>query len=295
VPVPPRASNPMEGQSNNLSGQNQCPKPRPVHNATGRVQQTNPDDAFNLRSRIYPTHNSAAKETALTSASARLVAAEEGLVGKNQEGRPIPGGSHDLQHLNVSLEGPRHQEMCSPHPASVSYDGANPFTPRPPQLPEQPPEQFPGPGIHPFYPQQPNVGHGEHCMQYNIHTNAGWYLPRPGAYAPMPYIPQQYHPGYPPPNGRSPTLTSHLQSEHADHNALPQFHDTYYNGVRSGNDPYHSSISTPTFYPFYPPHPPLTHAGPNPHPDANENPPSGMQHPKNDSGGDKEMHAMDAA
>jgi len=71
----------------------------------------------------------------------------------------------------------------------------------------------------------------------------------------MSYIPQQYHPTYPPPNAHSPTLTSHPQSEHADHNAWPRFPDPYYHGMISGNDPYHPSLPAPTFYLFYPPTP----------------------------------------
>ncbi|KIM58152.1 hypothetical protein SCLCIDRAFT_28313 [Scleroderma citrinum Foug A] len=191
--MPPQSSNPMEGQSNRSGGQNQRPKPRPVHIAAGHMQPTNSEDVFNLRSRIYPTCASGVEETTLTSASARLVAAEEGLVGKSQEGHAMLGGSHDLQPPKVS-QSPGHQEMCTPYPAPASYDGANPFAPCPPQLLKQSPEQLPGPGMRPFYPQQPDIGHGDNHMQYSVHGHAGWYTSRPGPYAPMPYIPQQYHP-----------------------------------------------------------------------------------------------------
>jgi len=198
----------MEGQSNGVGCQNQCPRPRPVHAAPGHMPQTDSEDVFNLRSRIYPTHASIVEETTLTSGSARLVAAEEGHIGKSQ-GRLMLGGSHDLQPPNVPLEGLGHQEMCSPHLAPASYDGANPFAPHLLQQPEQHLEELPGPGIHPPYPQQPDIGHGDNCAQYNVHINAGWYMLRPGPYVPMSYIPQQYHPTYPPPNAHSPTLTSH--------------------------------------------------------------------------------------
>jgi len=86
--------------------------------------------------------------------------------------------------------------------------------------------------------------------------------------------------------------TSHpLQSEHPDHNVPPRFHDAYYHGV---NDPYHSSLPAPTFYPFYPPHPPLARAGPIPHPEGNANPSPGTQRPQIDSGSDRDMHVKDA-
>jgi hypothetical protein len=120
--------------------------------------------------------------TTLSSASARLVAAEEGLIGKSQQGPPIVGGSDDMQLLRVPPEGPGPQEMCSPSLAPASYDGANPFAPRPPQLPEQLPEQHPGPGMHPLYPQLPDVSHGNNCMHYNINSNAGWYTSPHGPY-----------------------------------------------------------------------------------------------------------------
>jgi len=99
------------------------------------MPQTDSEDVFNLRLRIYPTHASIVEETTLTSRSARLVAAEEGHIGKSQ-GRLMLGGSHDLQPLSVPLEGLGHQEMCSPHLAPASYDGANPFAPRPLQQPK---------------------------------------------------------------------------------------------------------------------------------------------------------------
>ena len=138
------------------------------------MQPTNSKDAFNLCSRIYPMRTSGVEETTLTSASARLVAAEEGLIGKSQEGHAMLGGSHDLQPPKVS-QSPGHQETRTPYPAPVSYDGANPFAPCPPQLLEQSPEQLPGPGMQPFYPQQPDIGHGDNRMQYSVHGHAGWY------------------------------------------------------------------------------------------------------------------------
>ena len=110
----------------------------------------------------------------------------------------------------------------------------------------------------------------------------------------MPYIPQQYHPTYPPPNARGSTLTSHLQSEHADHNALPHFHDAYYHGMIGGNDLYHSSLPAPALYPFYPPHPTLAHAGCISCPEGNENSLPATQRPQNDSRGNKEVHVKDA-
>ena len=277
ISVPLRARSLVDGHTDNASSQKQRPKPRLVHNPSARVSQTDPEDAFCLRSRIYPAVPSMVKQTTtMTSASARLVAAEEGLVGKSQEGQLAS---------NASPEDPEHQAAHSPIPAPLSYDGANPFAPRPPPLPEQCLEHPPGPGMRPPFPQHPDVGPGDNHMQYN---NTGWYPSQHGPYGPIPYMPPHYHPAYPPPNPRG---AASLQLEHPDRNAPTRFHDGYYNGTIGGNDGY-SPYLPPNFYWFYPPHLPLAHGGPGvPHPDSNNNP--GTLHPPNNCEGDKEMHGMD--
>ena len=218
--------------------------------------------------------------TTMTSASARLVAAKEGLVSKGQEGQLAS---------NASREDPEHKATHSPIPAALSYNGANPFVPCPPPLPEQRLEHPPGPGMRPPFPQYPDVGPGDNRMQYN---NPGWYPLQHGPYGPMPYMPQHYHPTYTPPNPRGAAI---LQSEHPDRNAPTQFHNGYYNGMIGGNHDGYLSYLPPNLYRFYPPHHPLpvARAGPVPHADGNENPSPGTRHPPNNSGGDKEVHRMD--
>ena len=272
------ARSPVDGHLNNASSQQQYLKPGLVHNPSTCVSQTDPEDACHLQSRIYPAVPSMIEQmTTMTSVSARLVAAEEGLVGKSQEGQLA---------LNASLEDPEHQGTHSTIPVPLSYDGANPFVPHPPPLPEQHLEHPPEPGMRPPFPQHPDLGPGDNRMQYN---NTGWYPSQHGPYGPMPYMPQHYHPAYPPPNLRGAAIP---QSEHPDRNVPTQFHDGYYNGMIGGNDGYLSYLP-PNFYQFYPLHLPLAHACPVPHLDGNENPSPGTQHPPNDSRGDKEMHGMD--
>ena len=278
ISVLPHARSPVDGHLNNASSQQQCLKPRLVHNPSTHVSQTNPEDTCHLQSRIYPAVPSMIKQmTTMTSASARLVAAEEGLVGKSQEGQLA---------LNASLEDPEHQGMHSTIPVPLSYNGANPFAPCPPPLPEQCLEHHPEPGMHLPFPQHPDLGPGDNHMQYN---NTGWYPSQHGPYGPMPYMLQHYHPAYHPPNLHGAAIP---QSEHPDHNIPTWFHDGYYNGMIGGNNGY-SSYLPPNFYWFYPLHLPLVHACPVPYLDGNENPSPGMQHPPNDSRGDKEMHGMD--
>ena len=223
----------MDGHLNNASSQQQYLKPGLVHNPSTRVSQTDPEDMCCLQSRIYLAVPSMIEQmTTMTSVSARLVAAEEGLVGKSQEGQLA---------LNASLEDPEHQGTHSTIPAPLSYDGANPFAPRPPPLPEQCLERPPEPGMCLPFPQHPDLGPGDNCMQYN---NTGWYPSQHGPYGPMPYMPQHYHPTYPPPNLRGAAIP---QLEHPDHNVPTQFHDGYYNGMIGGNDGY-SSYLPPNFY-----------------------------------------------
>ena len=83
ISVPPHARSPVDSHLNNASSQQQYLKPRLVHNPSTCVSQTDPEDACHLQSRIYPAVPSMIEQmTTMTSASARLVAAEEGLVGK---------------------------------------------------------------------------------------------------------------------------------------------------------------------------------------------------------------------
>jgi len=265
----------VEALSDSSGSQNMRPKPRLVHNSAGNIQQIDSDDTFNLHSRIYPPCAPIVEETTttLSPASTRLVAAEEGLISKKLEGCNILGSTHPS---DASLEGPAHQVTHPLNLPPASYDGTNPFVPRPP--PERPSEQLPWPGLgmHPPYSQQPDVGQANNHMQYNMNSNTGWYTSRHGPYPPLPY---HYHPAYPPPNPHGPM---HPQLEHPDHNAPPQLHDTHYNGMVGGNDLYHRP---------YPPHPPPAHPGPISRPDGHENPLPGAPCAQNDSGGDEEMHA----
>ena len=247
ISVPPQASNEVEALSDSSGSQNVCLKPRLVLNSAGDLHQTDSNDVFNLHSRIYPTLPLIIKEmTTLSPASMRLVATKEGLIGKSPEGRDILGSTHPS---NVLLEGPVYWVMHPPKLAPASYDGTNPFVPWPP--PEWPLEQLPGPGLGMCLPysQQPDIGQADSCMQYNMNSHTGWYASHHGPYPPILYMPQHYHPAYPPPNPHGPI---HLQTEHPDHNTLPCLHDTYYNDMIGGNDLYHPLYPTLS-YPFYPP------------------------------------------
>ncbi|KIM59894.1 hypothetical protein SCLCIDRAFT_1217341 [Scleroderma citrinum Foug A] len=235
-------------------------------------------ESSTLETETIPTGASAVEEaTTLSTPSARLVAAEEGLIGQTQDSMLL-GGCPDPY---VSLEASGHQETRSPNPTTASYDAANPYA-RPPPLPERLPEPLPGPGVRPFYPPQPDVSQGDNYVKYN---NTGWYVPWHGPYPPMPYISPHYHYPYPPGNLHDPMF--HPQSVytvHGDPNAV-RYHDTYYNGT---NYLYPSYPGHP-LYPFYPPLPPLPRAGPVSRPDGHENPLLSAHHPQNDSGSDKEV------
>ena len=267
-----------EVHSNSLGAQNQCPKPRLVHNASGGVQQSNTDDAFNLCSRICLTGSSVVEEmTTVATTSARLTAAEEGLIGHTRDS--VQGGCIDPQPLDTS----GHQETCLPDPTGTLHDAANPFA-RPPPPPERLPEPHLGPGVRSFYPPQPDVSQGDNPMKYNT----GWYAPH-GPYPPMPYMPPHYHHAYPPGNPHGPPF--HPQPEHAvrgDPNTS-RYHDTYYNG---GNGPY-ATYPSHAHYPFYPPPPPPLRTGLAPNPDGDATLEAVARHPPNNPGGDKEAHPKD--
>jgi len=247
-----QVAHPPEVHSNNSGAQNQHPKPRIVHNASGGQSDT--DNTCNLHSRIHPTGSSAVEETmTMATTSARLMAAEEGLIGQARD--LIQGGCIDPP-LSVDASG--HQETRLPDPTGMLYDAANPFThPLPP--PKRLPEPHPGPGVRSLYLPQLDVSQGDNLTKYNT----GWYTPQHGPYLPMPYMLPHYRHAYPPGNPHGPPFHPQLEhTVHGDPNAS-RYHDTYYNG---GNDPY-TPYPGHAHYPFYPPPPPQLCTGLTPHPD----------------------------
>ncbi|KAI5985854.1 hypothetical protein EDD15DRAFT_2200391 [Pisolithus albus] len=272
----------------NSSSQNRRPRPRQVHNAAGRVQRNDTGDAFSLRTRQYPTCTSTTDATTISTASAQLLAAEEGLIGGNQE---VSRGNHDAQHLNSSLEISGHQAVHSPIPPPASYDAANPFA-RPPQA-EAIPDRLPGPGMRPLYAQQPGVSQD---MHYNVDNNSSWYTTQQGPYPSIPYISQHYRPAYPLPDPRGPPTMPIAQPEHTahgSHNAPLRYLDMYHPGMVSGNEQYRFAYREPAYYPFHPARPPPACPTPVSRLDGNENPSRGANHPPDVFGGDKDAQGND--
>ncbi|KAI5994149.1 hypothetical protein EDD15DRAFT_2366757 [Pisolithus albus] len=278
--------------SSNSGSQKQLPRPRQVRNTADRIQRSDTRDAFSMRTRYYPASTSAIDSTIISAASAQLLAAEEGLIGGNQEGRPVPEGSHDSQLSNAPVPGC--QVILPPVPAPASYDATNPFA-RPPQT-EDILDRLPESGARPLYAQQPDKSQGDNHMQYDVDNGNGWYAAQQGPYPPIPYMSQHYRHTYPLPDPRGPALTSVPQPEHmvhSSHNVPLRYHDMYYPGLVSGTEQYRFAYREPAYYPFHPPRPVLARPSAVSHPDGNGNPPPGANHPPEVFGGDKNAREND--
>ncbi|KAI6115223.1 hypothetical protein EDD16DRAFT_1794433 [Pisolithus croceorrhizus] len=260
------------------------------------TQRNDTADAFSLHMRYYPTCPPAVDATNISTASAQLLAAEEGLIGGSQEDRLVPEGSHNAQHPNVPLEVPGSKAIYPPIPRPASYDATNPFA-RPPQT-EDIPDRLPGSGTRPLYAQQPVRSQGDNQVQYDVDNSSGWYAAQQGPFPPIPYISQHYRHTYPLPDPCGPALTSIPQPEHTvhgSHNAplRNQYHDMYYPGMVSGTEQYRFAYREPACYPFHPPHPLLACPSAVSHPDGNGNPPPGANHLPDALGGGKDTQEDD--
>ncbi|KAI6126062.1 hypothetical protein EDD16DRAFT_1702786 [Pisolithus croceorrhizus] len=267
------------------NNQYQQPKPRP---AVNRSLQNSTEDAFSLCTRYHPTHFPAVNATStLSVASAQLLSAKEGLVDKTLEGDTVSDSSHDAPQ-----EAPGHHAICSPQPPLASYNATNPFAHLPyTQLPENIPDQLPGPAMQPLHAQQLDTIQDNNHMQYNFDNAASWYTVQQGPYALMLYMPQPFHHPHLLPDACAHAPASIPESEHMDngiHNVVLQYHDTYYPGMVNSGEQYHLAYQEPFYYPFHPPRPPLVHPGPISCLDGNTNALSSTTHPQNVSRGDKD-------
>ncbi|KAI6037305.1 hypothetical protein PISMIDRAFT_12927 [Pisolithus microcarpus 441] len=174
-------------QSHLQSGQ---PGPQPVQ---GVGQNHDPDKAFNLSQRIYPDRSMAESSTSLSTASTRLLAAEEGYIG---------GSSGDREMVPAA--------PVSECPGEPNHDQAHPPLPhchyhtqmsRDHELQDRPMHVGPDRVYH------GNDQFGYKGIAYHPNINPGWYNPsgrgldaRYGPYhhqyiLPPPFTPHRY-PGY---------------------------------------------------------------------------------------------------